>query len=104
MRRRPLIRLAVVLALAAAVQACSRGGEGGPQQEPKAPAGADDLCGADDLQWLVGRLRTMAPVTADMSRRRITCTTCPAPAEYDPARVNVLYDLKSGVVKEVRCG
>lgn len=98
-----MIRLIVALALSTAA-ACSRGGEGGPQQAPDAPAAAGDLCGATEMQWLVGRSRLMAPVTADMSRRRVTCTTCPEPGAYDPARLNVLYDLKSGTVEEVRCG
>lgn len=98
---RPLV---VVLALAAAVAACSREGEGGPQHAPDAPAGAGDLCGATELQWLVGRSRTMVPVTGEITRRRVSCTTCPEPGDYDPARLNVLYDLDSGVVKEVRCG
>lgn len=99
-----MTRLIVVLAFAAAAGACSRDGEGGPQHAPDAPAAAGDLCGATELQWLVGRSRTMVPVRGDFSRRRVTCTTCPDPAEYDPERVNVLYDLDSGVVKEVRCG
>ncbi|MFN5618247.1 MAG: I78 family peptidase inhibitor [Brevundimonas sp.] len=35
---------------------------------------------------------------------RVTCTTCPVTMDYNPGRLNILYDRDTGVVREVKCG
>jgi hypothetical protein len=35
---------------------------------------------------------------------RITCTTCPVTLDYDPRRLNFLFDEATGVIREVKCG
>jgi hypothetical protein len=70
---------------------------------PAAPV-AGDLCGASVLQDLVGKPRTDIPVPADLSHRRVYCTTCMVTQDYDPARLNILFDAQTGLVTQVRCG
>lgn len=71
---------------------------------PPVNATAEDPCAARDLQWLVGRPRTEIPVPVDVSRRRVTCTTCAITEDHVPYRLNIFYDRQSGRVTEVRCG
>ncbi|WP_242914104.1 hypothetical protein [Brevundimonas pishanensis] len=71
---------------------------------PPPNATPGDQCGARDLQWLVGRSRTEIPVPVDVSRRRVTCTTCPITEDHAPYRLNIFYDRQSGRVESVRCG
>jgi hypothetical protein len=63
-----------------------------------------DMCGASKLQWLVGRSKTDIPVPVDPSLRRVTCTACPVTMDFNPRRLNILYDEASGTVREVKCG
>ena len=63
-----------------------------------------DQCGADELQYLVGKSKTEIPVPLDPSRRRVACVTCPVTMEFRPDRVNILFDADTGVVKTVKCG
>lgn len=79
-----------------------------PQQTP-APLTYEarpytDPCGADELQWLVGQPRTEIPVPVDVTRRRVTCTTCPLTEDFQPTRLNILFDRETGRVEQVRCG
>lgn len=64
----------------------------------------NDLCRAEALQWLVGRPRTEIPVPVEVVTRRVTCTQCPLEEDFDPRRLNILYDRESGLVRQVRCG
>ncbi len=69
-----------------------------PAQEPK------DSCGARALQYLVGRPRSEAPVPVDPTRRRMTCSTCAVTMDYNPERLNIVFDLDTGIIKDVKCG
>ena len=40
----------------------------------------------------------------DLTRRRVTCTTCPVTMDFNPERLNILYDQESGIVRQVKCG
>lgn len=71
---------------------------------PAAPKAASDTCGARALQSLIGRPRTEIPVPVDLSRRRVTCTTCPVTMDFNPERLNILYDQATGIVRQVKCG
>ena len=57
-----------------------------------------------DLSYLVGRSRTEIPVPVDPSHRRVSCTTCPVTMDYMPDRTDILFDARTGLITEVKCG
>ena len=77
---------------------------------PPAPAwsvatpGAKDLCGAAELQGLVGRPRTDIPVPVRPERQRVACTSCPVTQDESPDRLNFFFDAATGLIREIRCG
>lgn len=71
---------------------------------PLPPPPPPDSCGANQLQWLVGKPKSQIPVPADPSRRRVACTTCPVTLDYSATRLNIFFDAETGIVKEVKCG
>jgi hypothetical protein len=74
-------------------------GSSGGAREPTA-----DQCGASALQNLVGRSTTDIPVPVNPERRRVYCTTCPVTRDYNPGRLNIVYDQQTRIVREVKCG
>lgn len=80
------------------------------QAEIRQPVGSrmpdvdQDLCGARELQSLVGRHRTQIPVPVEVVNRRVACTTCPVTLDYSPYRLNIFYNAATGLVEQVRCG
>jgi hypothetical protein len=73
---------------------------------PAAPAAPPPklLCDAPSLTYLVGHKRTDIPVPADLSRRRVACTTCPGSEDHQPERTDILFDAKTGLITAVTCG
>ncbi|MBI1407576.1 MAG: peptidase inhibitor I78 [Caulobacter sp.] len=69
-----------------------------PARPPK------DHCGAWELQHLVGRPKTDIPVPVDPSKRRVVCNTCPVTMDYRQDRLNIVFDARTGIVTEVKCG
>lgn len=63
-----------------------------------------DMCGASELQHLVGQPKTQIPVPVDPSKRRVACTTCPVTMDYRYDRLNFFFDPDTGIIKEVKCG
>jgi hypothetical protein len=61
-------------------------------------------CDAASLDYLVGHPRKDIPVAADFSRRRVSCTSCPAAEDHRPDRTDILFDLRTGLVTAVTCG
>lgn len=68
------------------------------------PPAEADLCGASELQWLVGRPRTEIPVPVQVVNRRVACTTCPISEDYSAYRLNIFYNEDTNLVESVRCG
>ncbi|HEX4182287.1 MAG TPA: hypothetical protein VHY34_03420 [Caulobacteraceae bacterium] len=62
------------------------------------------LCDAPSLMYLVGRRHTEIPVPADLSRRRVSCTTCTPPSDYQPYRTDIVFDVRTGLITDVSCG
>jgi len=70
---------------------------------PPAPV-ASSTCEAASLAWLVGHPRTDIPVPVEPSHRRVSCTTCPVTMDYLPARTDIIYDEKTDLIVQVKCG
>ncbi len=107
------IATAAALVLATACTTTPEPAPPPPPETPTAPADAilpppppkpKDTCGADELQYLIGKKKTEIPVPNDPSRRRVACTTCPVTMDFREDRVNILFDADTGVIKEVKCG
>lgn len=63
-----------------------------------------DQCHAAQLQYLVGKPRSEIPVAADLSKRRVYCSTCVVTMDYSPARLNIQFDKDTDVITVVKCG
>lgn len=61
-------------------------------------------CRAADYEYLIGRSRSQIPPQPAGANWRVTCTSCPVTMDYNPGRLNIFYEERSGVVREVRCG
>lgn len=72
----------------------------GPTPGPDAPT----QCGADRYRHLVGQNRSTLPAAPAGETWRVTCTTCPVTMDYNPRRLNILFDERTGVIREVKCG
>ena len=88
------------LALGLSMAACA------PMDETPMPPMDDepDQCMASAAQWLVGKPKSAIPPKPSGAVWRITCTTCPVTMDYNPNRLNILFDEETEIVKEVRCG
>jgi len=76
-----------------------------PDPPPTAtPGPTADTCGARPMQSLIGHPRTEVPVPVRPERQRVICTTCPMTMDYNPERLNFLFDATTGLIKEIRCG
>jgi hypothetical protein len=74
-----------------------------PPANISAPPSAHDTCGADKLQYLIGKSRLQIPVAVDISKRRVACTTCVLSHLDDPSRITILFDETTGLVTSVKC-
>ncbi|HEY9233464.1 MULTISPECIES: peptidase inhibitor I78 [Phenylobacterium] len=68
------------------------------------PAPEPDQCGAAEAQRFVGRPRSEIPAPVDPRLQRILCSTCAATMDYNPRRLNFVFDEKTGVVQQAKCG
>ncbi len=103
-------RFAVVVGATAILSGCAAG----PPPEvpapppvavaPPAPEPARDECGAGELQTLIGRPRLEAPTPVYPGLQRVACTSCALTQDYNPRRLNILFDADTGVIREIRCG
>lgn len=64
----------------------------------------EDLCKANELQYLVGKHRNEIPVPVQVVNRRVVCTTCPVTMDFSPYRLNIFYNAQTEIVEQVRCG
>lgn len=75
-----------------------------PMPVAEVPAEAPDQCRAGQYQAWVGRNRTELPAPPAGEIWRVTCDVCAVTMDYNPRRLNVVYDQQSGVVERVSCG
>ncbi len=93
--------LAPVL-MSLALAACSTTGRDAP-----VPDGSDDApgqCRASAYESYVGRNRSELPAKPAGETWRVTCSTCPVTLDYNPSRLNIIFDSATGVIREVKCG
>ncbi|WP_332660465.1 I78 family peptidase inhibitor [Brevundimonas sp.] len=75
--------------------------------EPTAPTTPSDgpaQCRADQYQRYIGRNRSELPPKPANETWRVTCTTCPVTMDYSPSRLNIFYEERTGIIREVKCG
>lgn len=71
---------------------------------PMPPADGPTQCKADQYQRFVGRNRSELPAKPASETWRVTCTTCPVTMDYNPTRLNIVYEEATGVIRQVKCG
>jgi hypothetical protein len=82
----------------------------GPQMLPPIAVGPNpeipgvEQCGAEKFQSLIGRSRYDIPVPVHPENQRVACTTCAMTMDYNPKRLNFMYDAETGLIKQVNCG
>lgn len=94
----------VILSLAAAgfLASCAPMDAGGSVPTP--PTDGPTQCRAEQYQRYVGRNRTELPAKPINETWRVTCTTCAVTMDYNPSRMNILFEERTGVIREVTCG
>ncbi|MFC7379332.1 I78 family peptidase inhibitor [Brevundimonas sp. GCM10030266] len=94
----------LILSLAAAglLAACAPTAGSDPVAPP--PEDGPATCKADQYQRLVGTNRAQLPQQPAGETWRVTCTTCPVTMDYNPQRLNIVYDEATGVIRQVKCG
>lgn len=92
--------LIISLAAGLLAAACAPMEEGGAT----APSDGASACRADQYQRYLGRSRTELPPGPANETWRVTCTTCPVTMDYNPGRLNILYEERTGIIREVKCG
>lgn len=92
----------LILSLSAAglLAACAPVDDG----ESVPPSDGPTQCRADQYQRYVGRNRSELPPRPASETWRVTCTTCPVTMDYSPSRLNIFYEERTGIIREVKCG
>ena len=78
--------------------------EGGPVTPSPPSASLPGECKADAYRSYVGKNRSELPATPAGETRRLVCSTCAVTMDFNPERVNIVYDTTSNLVTEVKCG
>ncbi len=65
---------------------------------------AADACGAQAHQDLIGKPRSEIPAQPAGANWRIACTACAVTMDYRPDRLNIFFDEKTQLIKDVKCG
>ena len=97
-----LLSLALAATAGLTLAACAPVEDVGPSPLP--PLDGVDQCKASQYQRYLGRNRSELPQRPANETWRVTCTTCPVTMDYNPGRLNILYDQSTGVIREVKCG
>ncbi|MDP2764145.1 MAG: I78 family peptidase inhibitor [Brevundimonas sp.] len=93
----PTVAMTVLL-----MAACAPVDAGDPGPPP--PGDGPGQCKADQYQRYIGRNRSELPARPADEVWRVTCTTCPVTMDYNPRRLNILFEQSTGVIREVSCG
>ncbi len=101
---RPLFPLLAVSALFFAAACAPMESDGGNAPMTPPVVDAPGQCPVAQYRSWIGRNRSELPSPPAGQTWRVTCTTCPVTMDYNPNRLNILYDEASGVIREVKCG
>lgn len=85
-----------------ALAACAPVEGGGATPAP--PSNELGQCKADAYRSYIGKNRSELPAAAPGEVRRVVCSTCAVTMDFNPNRVNIVYDTASNLVTEVKCG
>ena len=99
--------LAIAVACAAGCQSPADRVAATPEAAPGAaahPTGAQDTCGAAAQSPLLGTDYRQVPPAPAGKAMRVLCTTCPMTMDFNPQRLNIIYDEKSGLIRRLTCG
>lgn len=94
-----MIRYAAVAAFALLAACASRGA--GPDPVPSQP---ENACGASQYQYLVGKDRSQVPAAPAGATWRVHSTEEAVTMDYNPRRLNIVWNARTGVVQSVSCG
>jgi hypothetical protein len=73
-------------------------------ETPALPAAEQDTCQAASHSSLLGSSYKQAPAAPAGKVYRVVCTTCPMTMDFNPQRLNIIYDEKSGLIRRLTCG
>ncbi|HRH19742.1 MAG TPA: hemolysin [Brevundimonas sp.] len=73
---------------------------GGPDPIPP----ENDRCRASVRQDLIGRHRSEIPTTPPGAIWRVSCSSCAVTMDYNPQRLNIVYDDRTEIIQSVSCG
>lgn len=92
---KPLFAIALL-----GLAACASG------SQPPAPeaGGETDQCRARQYEYLIGRNRSDIPAQPQGATWRITCSSCAVTMDYNPNRLNIVFDDATGRIERVNCG
>ena len=111
--------IALVVALGAVVAGCTGPSHAGraPTSPPVAgatptrspvvappPPPAGGKCEAASLMYLIGKPHTDIPVPVEPAGRRVYCSSCIITEDYVPGRTDIVFDSRTGIVTQVKCG
>lgn len=96
------MRMILALSSAAVLAACA--GTAEPAPPPTADNGAADQCRASAYERYIGRPRSELPRPPAGETWRVLCSTCPATMDYNPSRLNIVFDRQSEIITRVSCG
>lgn len=86
-----------------AIAACAPMESAGPVA-PTPPVEGPSQCKADAYRTYIGRNRSELPAKPAGETWRVTCSTCAVTMDYNPNRLNIVYDEASGIIRDVKCG
>lgn len=90
-------RFAVVIAVA--LGACAT-----PVPPVQEGGDAPDQCRAAEYRYLIGRHHSEVPAEPAGATWRVVCDTCPVTMDYNPTRLNIVYDSTTHIIEQVNCG
>ncbi len=93
------MRMMILLGAAAlSLGACASA----PADPPDGPDTIEE-CPAEAFQWLVQRPRSDIPATLP-TPTRVVADNQPVTMDYNPSRLNIIWNHETGRVEQVKCG